>query len=209
MSDNSSVVAYLNKQGGTVSQDLCLLTMDIFSLTENLQVILKARYIPGKKNVWADHLSRKNQIISTEWSLHQEVADFVLDKWGSPLVDLFATRWNHKLPVYFSPLPDPQAAGEDALLQSWDNLDAYAFPPFPLLQKVLQRARNASNLRMTLIAPWWPEAPWFPDALDLAVEEPLALPERPDLLHQPISHAWHKNPSMLRLHAFRLWSGSS
>ena len=80
MSDNSSVVAYLNKQGGTVSQDLCLLTMDIFSLTENLQVTLKARYIPGKKNVWADHLSRKNQIISTEWSLHQEVADFVLDK---------------------------------------------------------------------------------------------------------------------------------
>ncbi|XP_064079434.1 uncharacterized protein LOC135196517 [Macrobrachium nipponense] len=172
ISDNSTVVAYLNKQGVTISLDLCRLAVQIQELAEKMDITLKARYIPGKKNVWVDHLSRRGQIINTEWSLHQEVADGLIKRWGSPSIDLFATAWNRKLPVFFSPLPDPQAAGEDALLQDWKNLDAYAFPPFPLLQKTLQKIRYSQNLRVTLVAPWWPKAPWFPEVLDLRVGGP-------------------------------------
>ena len=42
-------------------------------------------------------------------------------------IDLFATSLNARLPVYFAPVADPQSAGTDAMMQSWDGLQAYAF----------------------------------------------------------------------------------
>ena len=66
MSDNSSVVAHLRKQGGTRSQLLCFWTRRVLLLSEEWGVELRARYIPGKRNVIADSLIRKNQIVHTE-----------------------------------------------------------------------------------------------------------------------------------------------
>ena len=34
-----------------------------------------------------------------------------------------------RLLVYFSPMSDPRSAGIDAMMQSWDSLQAYALPP--------------------------------------------------------------------------------
>nr|KAG5694285.1 hypothetical protein BaRGS_032003 [Batillaria attramentaria] len=48
---------------------------------------------------------------------------------GKPLIDLFATRWNCKLPTFISPVPDPQAWACDALATSWENMFGYAYPP--------------------------------------------------------------------------------
>ncbi len=57
----------------------------------------------------------------------------------SPIIDAFATAENKKLPVYFSPIPDPEAYAVDALSQDWTGLSMYAFPPTAILTKVLQR----------------------------------------------------------------------
>ena len=54
MCDNSTVVAYVNKQGGTVSRPLCLLTSRLLRWTESFDVHLEARYLPGESNVLAD-----------------------------------------------------------------------------------------------------------------------------------------------------------
>ena len=59
MCDNSTVVAYVNKQGGTVSRALCLLTSCLLRWTECFDVHLDARYLPGENNVLADVLSRR------------------------------------------------------------------------------------------------------------------------------------------------------
>ena len=75
-------------------------------------------------NVIADKLSRLGQTIQTEFSLHPEVF-----QWHQPQVDLFATRFNNKLPQFVSPVPDPQAWAVDALSLSWEVLDPYAFQP--------------------------------------------------------------------------------
>ena len=69
MCDNSTVVAYINKQGGTVSRPLCLLTSRLLRWTESFDVHLEARYLPGESNVLADVLSRRGQVVGTEWSL--------------------------------------------------------------------------------------------------------------------------------------------
>ena len=153
MCDNSTVVAYVNKQGDRVSRALCLLTSLLLRWTESFDVHHDARYLPGENNVLADVLSRLGQVVGTEWSLHPQVARSLLRVWGNPSIDLFATCLNAKLPLYFSLVPDPQAVFEDAFRHPWDDLDLYAFPPFPLVGRVIARVQESSRVAMTLVAP--------------------------------------------------------
>ena len=97
--DNTTVVAYINKEGGMKSGSLCALLWRILSWCTRQQVTLRARHIPGRLNVIADKLSRLGQTIQTEWSLHPAVFQAVCSRWHQPQVDLFATRFNNKLPV--------------------------------------------------------------------------------------------------------------
>ena len=71
--DNTTVVAYINKEGGMKSGPLCALLWRILTWCSQRQVTLKARHIPGRLNVIADKLSRLNQTIQTEWSLLPDV----------------------------------------------------------------------------------------------------------------------------------------
>ena len=96
--DNSTVVAY--KQGGTHSEEMCALLWKIMTWCHHYQITLKARHILGFLNVMADLLPRSNQVQSTEWSLHVQVFKQICLKWFTPQVDLFATRLNHKVPLY-------------------------------------------------------------------------------------------------------------
>ena len=142
-------MAYVNKQGGTVSRSLCSLASQLLRWTDSLDVHLDARYLPGQSNVLADLLSCRDQVIGTEWSLHPRVARDLLRRWGSPSIDLFATSFNAKLPLCCSFVPDPQAVFEDAFRHPWDNLDLYAFPPFPLIGRVVARVKDPKSLHMT------------------------------------------------------------
>ena len=81
--------------------------------------------------------------MGSEWTLCQEVCRDLFRPWPVTM-DLFATSLTHRLLVYFSPVVDPQAAGVDAMmLQSWDHLQAYAFPPFGLLPRLLAKVRQS------------------------------------------------------------------
>ena len=53
--DNSTVVSYINKQGGTHSPTLLLLTVELLLWFEAQNTIVRARHIPGCLNVIADH----------------------------------------------------------------------------------------------------------------------------------------------------------
>ena len=108
--------------------------------------------------------------------------------------------------VYFSLMSDPQSAGTDAMMQSWDGLQAYAFPLFGLLLRVFSKVRHSKGLELTLVAPFWPQHPWFPHLLELLVDLPFFLPLRKDLLKQPHFHRFHQNLPVLRLTAYRLSS---
>ena len=146
----------------------------------------------------ADFLSHKLQVLSSEWILCSEAFHQLLRCWPAT-IDLFATSLNQRLPVYFSPMVDPQSAGTDALLQSWASLQAYAFPPFSLIPRVLTK-------ELTLVAPFWAQHPWFPDLLELLVEVPFYLLRRRDRLKQPHFHNYHQNLPVLQLTVYRLLS---
>ena len=126
----------------------------------------------GRLNVIADKLSRLGQTIQTEWSLHPEVFKAICSRWHQSQVDLFATRFNNKLPQFVSPVPDPQAWAVDALSLSWKNLDPYAFPPAAILGKVVEKLQDYTCNRIILIAPGWPNMPWFWDLVAMSSQIP-------------------------------------
>ena len=86
-------------------------------------------------------------------------------------VDLFATHLNCRIPNFVSPFEDPEVIATDAFLYNWDYQDLYAFPPLPLIRKVLNKLWAWRNTRFILIAPFWPQE-WFPDVLQASIELP-------------------------------------
>ena len=93
----------------------------------------------------------------TQWSLHPSVFRALTREWGIPLLDLFAMRWNHKVPLFVFPIPDPSAMTVDAVPMSWKAMWAYACPPPALLPRVLEKAQW-DQCKLILIAPHWPQA---------------------------------------------------
>ena len=203
MYDNSTVMAYVSKQGGTVSDSLCELTGQLLRWTEVHNMLLEARYFPGQSNVLTDLLSRRNQVLGVEWSLLPQVVKKIIRTWGSLTIDLFATHLSAKLPLYCSLVPDPQAVFEDAFRHPWNHLDVYTFPPFHLVERVVARVRETPNLSMMLIAPLWPEKSWFAGLLLLLTQPPLVLPPWDRRLRQPHFHRFHGGIHALNLHAWR------
>ena len=78
--DNTTTVAYLRRSGGTFSSTLNTTAREVLLWAENHRVRLLPQFIMGSSNVTADALSRPNQVIGSEWTLHQEVVDQLVHK---------------------------------------------------------------------------------------------------------------------------------
>ena len=116
-SDNTTAVAYLRNQGGTLVPRLNEVAQRILRWAEQSGILLLPQFVMGKKNVVADALSRPNQVIHSEWMLDQRVFDDLRKRWPV-LIDLFATSLSRRCSAYFAPMADPQAVATDAMLQS-------------------------------------------------------------------------------------------
>ena len=203
--DNTTAVAYLRKEGGTRSPLLNTLAPEILRWTVSLSIRLAPQFLPGSNYVLADALSRPHQLPHSVWSLTLTVFQSLRRLWPVQ-IDLFATSANHRCSIYFSPFRDPMSAGTDAFLQSWDGLQAYAFPPVAILPHVLAKLLASMGTELTLVAPHWAQRPWFSDLLQLSLAPPVILPARQDLLRLPRSRHLSPDLSRLRLHAWRLSS---
>ncbi len=204
--DNTTVVAYINRQGGTRSHTMLTVTKRLFAWAETHETQIICRHIPGRLNVIADGLSRTGQVKPTEWKLEPRIVRALWLHWEKPLLDLFATRQNAQLPLFVSPVPDEQAMAVDALSIPWTNLYAYAFPPTAILAKVLQKLSQETDCMLILIAPNWPRQQWFTQLLELSIDHPLRLPSSQKLLRQPQTHTFHKTPEIFKFHAWKLSS---
>ena len=204
--DNSTAVAYLNKQGGTRSWILCQETLSLYEWAMEYQVQLKAVHRPGVDNQLADYLSR-NRPDDNEWSLAGRAVRRLFHHWGTPQVDLFASHLNHQLPVWFSRLPHPMASAVDALSQQWTGLYVYAFPPRKLIKQVLLQIRDQQVEEAIVVVPNWPTRDWYPLLVQMAVAQPVQFRLELDLLSQTLQARgtlFHPDLSRLRLTAWKL-----
>ncbi|XP_073446125.1 uncharacterized protein [Dendrobates tinctorius] len=187
LSDNTTVVAYLNRQGGTRSVALMSSAREILSLAERHFLSLSALHIRGRDNSEADFLSR-HTLRQGEWCLSQQIFTRIVSLWGLPEIDLFATRENRQLRRFASLKIADNPEILDALQVPWRFKLAYAFPPIILLPQVIRKIRT-EEARIILIAPFWPRRPWFSCLQAMSVTDPWVLPSTPKLLSQgPFFH---------------------
>lgn len=200
--DSTTVVAYINRQGGTHSERLCQLTWEVLMTAKDSGMTLRASHIAGKLNVMADALSR-GQMDPNEWALSQKTCNRIFEIFGKPMVDLFATAENTKLQIFCSRQFHPRAHHIDAMSFPWNNLEAYAFPPLCMIGQVLRKIRHSRG-RVILIAPFWPRRPWFGELLQLLMDTPAILPDTPHLLSQRRGTLIHPDIKGLQLVAWKL-----
>lgn len=171
--DNTTAIAYINRMGGVQNPRLNDVAFQIWQFCESANLFVFASYIRSAENTDADAESRKLDI-ETEYELAQDAFYNITSQLGYPEVDLFASRTNFKCRRYFSWKCDPESEVIDAFTVPWTNLNFYAFPPFSIILKALQKIiRDESEGIM--VVPAWPGQPWFPVFKELLVSPPIFL----------------------------------
>ena len=92
--DNTTALAYLSYHGSTHSSALNDEAQWTLCWVESKSICLWPQFISGSYNVVADFISRRSQVLSTEWTLHLEFCRALWWLWGMPLMDLFASSLN-------------------------------------------------------------------------------------------------------------------
>ncbi|CAH2096873.1 unnamed protein product [Euphydryas editha] len=127
--------------GGIQFPHLNKLRKQLWQWCENGNIWLFVSYINTKDNVDADKESRRiNPDI--ELSLSNVTYQNIVRALGELDIDLFAFRTNTKCKTYVSWHPDPDASCVDAFTINWHNINFYAFPPFTLILRCLQKIVN-------------------------------------------------------------------
>ena len=188
-SDNTTAVAYINNMGGIKSPHCNQMAVDIWKWCIERTIWITAAYLPGKQNTEADHKSRHFND-RTEWMLNNGAFAKIVQKFGKPEIDIFASRLNTKLARYISWLPDPNAEAVDAFTLDWAKFEFYAFPPFCLVARCIQKIKTDKATGI-LIVPKWPTQAWFPCLSSILVGEPFLLRRNVNLLTQPSSRTPH------------------
>jgi ribonuclease HI len=159
MTDNSTTMLAIRNQGSVRSLPCNKVSRDIWDWAVQRNIWLSSAHVPGVDNVEADEASRKfNE--DTEWQLQPRIFQNICDVFGAPKMDLFASRLNYQLKPYCAWHPDPEAAVIDSFSISWSDVFGYAFPPFALLPRILQKIRM-EKADIILLVPKWPTKPWF------------------------------------------------
>jgi hypothetical protein len=209
--DNTTVVAYINHDGGTRSPTLNRFTRALILWCLENRVSIRAVHIAGADYVVPDRLSRplhgplapvRDRFLSVEWSLDQGVALQLYQLWGTPVIDLFATVSNRKVDRFCSLLPHPLADPREAFSMPWDIGLLSLYPPVSLAPRSLHTIlREAAEAIMVL--PYWPRRGWFPMLLRLSIACPIRLPLLPHLVLDP-QGSCHPGLQTLSLPAWRV-----
>ena len=85
----------------------------------------------------------------------------------------------------------------------WGNTYFYAFPPFCLIARCLQKVMT-DKANGLLIVPFWPTQPWFAKLLHMLVAPPILLPQTRSLLTKPVSRESHPMSNKMFLLCCRL-----
>ena len=195
--DNTTAVCYVNNMGGSKSPDCNSVARQIWDYCVERNIWISASHLPGCENTEADRESRQFND-RTEWQLKSDIYHSITKQFGQPSIDLFASRLNKQCPVYASWRPDPDALFVDAFSANWNNYFFYAFPPFSLIGKCLEKIQ-ANKAEGILVVPFWTCQSWYPKLLRLLVAPPLMITHRETLLTLPGCQKLHPLRKKLNL----------
>lgn len=166
--------------GGVKFKHLNVLCQKIWDWCENRNLFIFASYIKSTDNTEADACSRILQI-DTEWEINDIYFNQILYTFPEPDIDIFASRINKKCKAFVSWHKDPEAIEVDAFTLDWSLLNFYAFPPFAIILKTLQKIM-ADKAQGIVVVPDWPTQPWYPIFHSLLISKPIFFSPNKDLL---------------------------
>ena len=184
--------------GGTKSLECNSLAQQIWAWAVERNIWLSAAHLPGVDNVAADRLSRELNL-DLEWMLAKPVFYKIAGVFGQPKIDLFASRLNFQTTAYVSWKPDPQATYVDAFSIVWSDIFFYAFPPFCLLSRCVQKIIQEQACQI-LVLPLWTTKPVFSQVLHLLADIPRVVKgTRHTLIHPTLTtaHPLHNRLDLL------------
>ena len=152
--DNTTAVAYINSMGSSESRLYDAVSRKIWAWCIPRDIWVSAVYIPGTINTVADRLSREHHS-DHEWMLNRQIISELWVLYPGLSIDLYTTTLNAQLPRFASWRPDTRAAFVDAFSRSWNGKCFYAFPPFSLIQRCLDRV-ELDQAQGVLLVPAWP-----------------------------------------------------
>ncbi|GLC48086.1 hypothetical protein PLESTB_000713500 [Pleodorina starrii] len=180
---DSQVADSALRKGGSMSDAIQSACFNVFWFCIQNNINLVTTWIPREHNQLADDLSKRDD--ACDWKLHPEVFEAIGQEWGPFSVDLFASDHNHQMRPYYTFLHTLGTAGVNAFTMQWPR-GAWCNPPFTVMSRVLAHAALCRTA-MTLIAPVWPGAVWWPSLVENEfifrpfVRGCWVLPRRPDL----------------------------
>ena len=148
-------------------------------------------------NTGADEKSREF-FDRREWKLNEQEFENIVSLHPNLSIDMFASRLNRQLSTYCAWKADPGSSYTDAFSLDWNN-HFYAFPPFSLLPRCLQKIQQ-DKVKGVMITPLWPTQAWFPLLLQLLADRPWVIQPRSNLLKHPSHnhpHPLHKDLSLV------------
>lgn len=169
--DNTTAISYINKMGSIQFKHLNRIARQIWQWCESKNIWVFASYVSSKMNVEADEESRALEP-ETEFELSDTAFREIVNNYGEPDIDLFATRSNTKCEKYVSWRRDPGSCAVDAFTISWRPYFFYAFPPFSIISRTLQKIKQEKSQGI-IVVPDWPSQPWYPMIQTLALSKPL------------------------------------
>lgn len=164
--DNTTAMAHVNKMGGVKSEMCNFIACKIWEWCEQKNIWLYATHIPGQDNALADSLSRKFSS-SVEWELNEALFLQIVQEFGVPSVDLFASRHNTKVEKYCAWISDEYCWRTDAFSFEWTGEFFYIFPPFRLAGRCWRKI-TIDKSKAILVVPTWPNQHWFASILKTA-----------------------------------------
>ncbi|XP_050305596.1 uncharacterized protein LOC126742834 [Anthonomus grandis grandis] len=172
--DNTTAIAFINRMGSIQFPKLNILTKEIWQWCERRNIYIFASYIKSKDNTIADQESRSLDI-ATEYELNQDKFQVITSSFGQPQIDLFASRTNAKCKKFVSWGEDPESWAVDAFTLDGGQFYFYAFPPFSVILRVLQKIID-DKAEGVVVVPNWNSQPWYPGFRSLLAQDPNSTP---------------------------------
>ena len=115
MCDNVTAIAYISNVSGIIREICNNTACNIWNFCTKNKLWVSTAHIPGKDNIEADQQSRILQD-ATEWKFHEKLFQKIIDKFGKPDINLFASRINRELKRYVSWNPEPETMAVNVIL---------------------------------------------------------------------------------------------
>jgi hypothetical protein len=171
--DNTTALAYLRGEGGLRGRRLLWEAARMLLLFRSCRMRLLPAFFPSEGILREGVASRFRPV--PVWHLDSNVVSQMVSPWGTPQIDLFASRQSAQFRRFMSWRAADGPEAVDALSMVWVLSSGLPLPTHPLLLWVVGKLEVSKGVFL-LVTPHWEAQMWFASLQALPVLEVRCLP---------------------------------